>query len=184
VETVEVMFQLQETASGNNMSNVRVTAVSHDGYGNITLTKSNETGMISESMMPGTWSLFLNETAPQRHWMMDTSGAPFTTADATNGSLDLGVVNADLEVEIGGKIFWDLNEDDTPGLSEGVEGFLVDILGTDSGIDTNVTTDENGVWSLFVPVEDNYTVSVSKEGFDTESYNITNSSAYPVRKRP
>jgi hypothetical protein len=40
--------------------------------------------------------------------MMDTSSAPFTTADATNGSLDLGVVNADLEVEIGGKIFWDL----------------------------------------------------------------------------
>ncbi|MBT5726634.1 MAG: hypothetical protein HOI75_02285 [Euryarchaeota archaeon] len=184
VETVEVMFQLQETASGNNMSNVRVTAVSHDGYGNITLTKSNETGMISESMMPGTWSLFLNETAPQRHWMMDTSSAPFTTADATNGSLDLGVVNADLEVEIGGKIFWDLNEDDTPGLSEGVEGFLVDILGTDSGIDTNVTTDENGVWSLFVPVEDNYTVSVSKEGFDTESYNLSNSSAYPVANDP
>jgi hypothetical protein len=90
VETVEVMFQLQETASGNNMSNIRVTAVSHDGYGNITLTKSNETGMVSESMMPGTWSLFLNETAPQRHWMMDTSGAPFTTGDATNGSLDLG----------------------------------------------------------------------------------------------
>jgi hypothetical protein len=35
-----------------------------------------------------------------------------------------GVVNADLEVEIGGKIFWDLNEDDTPGMSEGVEGSL------------------------------------------------------------
>jgi hypothetical protein len=184
VETVEVMFQLQETASGDNMTNVRVTAVSQDGYGNITLTKTNDTGMVSEQFMPGTWSLFLNETAPQRHWMMDTSSAPFMTADAVNGSLDLGVLNADLEVEIGGKIYWDLNEDDTPGVSEGVEGFLVEIIGNTTTIDTNVTSDENGVWSLFVPVHDDYTVTVSKDGFDTETYNLSNSSSYPVENIP
>ena len=184
VETVEVMFQLQETASGNNMSNIRVTAVSHDGYGNITLTKSNETGMVSEQMMPGTWSLFLNETAPQRHWMMDTSNAPFSTDAAVSGSLDLGVITADLEVEIGGKVFWDLNEDDEPGVTEGVEGFLVEVLGATSGIDTNVLTDSSGVWSLFVPVEDTYTVTVSKDGFATESYNLDDTSAYPVENDP
>lgn len=184
VETVEVTFQLQETASGNNMSNVRVTAVSHDGYGNVTLTKSNETGMVSEQMMPGTWSLFLNETAPQRHWTMDTSEASFSTEDATNGTLDLGVVNADLEVEIGGKIYWDLNEDDAPGITEGIEGFFVEVVGTNTTIDTNVTTDDLGVWRLFVPVDDTYQVTVSKEGFATETYNVSNSSAYPVENIP
>ena len=181
VETVEVTFQLQETSSGNNMTDVRVTAVSHDGYGNITLTKSNETGFVTEHMMPGAWSLFLNETAPQRHWSMDTFDAPF---DAVNGTLDLGVMTADLEVEIGGKVFWDLNEDDTPGISEGVEGFLVEIMGNTSSVDTNVTTDANGVWALFVPVDDDYTVTVTKDGFTTEVYNLSNSSAYPVENNP
>ena len=184
IETVEVTFQLQETDSNNNMSNVRVTAVSHDGFGNVTLTKSNDTGMVTESMMPGTWSLFLNESAPQRHWSMDTSDASFTTLDATDGALDLGIVTADLDVEIGGKIYWDLNEDDTPGMTEGVEDVLVVVLGTLTDVDTNVTTDASGVWSLFVPVHDNYTVSVGKEGFGNESYNLSNSSAYPVENNP
>lgn len=183
-ETIEVMFQLQETDSGNNMSNVRVTAVSHDGFGNVTLTKSNETGMVVEQMMPGTWSLFLNESAPQRHWSLDTSDASFTTESADDGKLDLGIVTADLEVEIGGKVFWDLNEDDVPGITEGVEDFLVEILGNTSGVDTNVTTDGDGVWSLFVPVSDDYTVTVSKEGFATEVYNLSNSSSYPVENNP
>ena len=184
VETVEVTFQLQESDSGNNMSNVRVTAVSHDGYGNVTLTKSNETGMVTEQMMPGTWSLFLNESAPQRHWSLDTFDAAFTTEGAVNGSLDLGIVTADLEVEIGGKIFWDLNEDDAPGITEGVEGFLVEVLGTNTTVDANVTTDEMGVWQLFVPVNDSYTVTVTKEGFTSETYNVSNTSSYPVENNP
>ena len=184
VETVEVTFQLQESDSGNNMSNVRVTAVSHDGYGNVTLTKSNETGMVTEQMMPGTWSLFLNESAPQRHWSLDTSDTAFTTDSAVNGSVDLGIVPADLEVEIGGKIFWDLNEDDTPGITEGVEGFLVEVLGTNTTVDANVTTDEMGVWQLFVPVNDSYTVTVTKEGFTSETYNLSNTSSYPVENNP
>jgi hypothetical protein len=89
-----------------------------------------------------------------------------------------------LEVEIGGKIYWDLNEDDAPGITEGVEDVLVVVLGNSTDVDTNVTTDASGVWSLFVPVHDNYTVSVSKEGFGNKSYNLTNSSAYPVENNP
>jgi hypothetical protein len=53
-----------------------------------------------------------------------------------------------------------------------------------SEIDTNVTTDEFGVWSLFVPIDDEYQVTVSKEGFSTEVYNVSNSSAYPVHSEP
>ena len=82
------------------------------------------------------------------------------------------------------KVFWDINEDDTPGISEGVEGFLVEIMGNTSSVDTNVTTDANGVWALFVPVDDDYTVTVSKDGFTTEVYNLSNSGAYPVENNP
>ena len=68
--------------------------------------------------------------------------------------------------------------------SEGVEGFLVEIVGNTSSVDTNITTDANGVWALFVPVDDDYSVTVSKDGFTTEVYNLSNSSAYPVANNP
>ncbi len=184
-DVVEMSFQLQELNTESNMSDIRVTLVSHDGYGNVTLPKSDLNGNVTEQLMPGNWSLFLNETAPQRHWTLDTSASPFSTASAVDGVLDLGVYYAELEVEIGGKVFWDLNDDDLPGGTEGVQNITVTILGmNNSEIDTNVTTDEFGVWSLFVPIQDEYQVSVSKEGFSTEVYNVSNSSAYPVYSEP
>ena len=94
-------------------------------------------------------------------------------------------MTADLEVEIGGKVFWDLDDNDIPGGTEGVANTTVEIVGmNNSEIDTNVTTNEFGVWSLFVPIDDEYQVTVSKEGFSTEVYNISNSSAYPVHSDP
>ena len=90
-----------------------------------------------------------------------------------------------LNVQIGGKVFWDLDDDDTPDSTEGVANTTVTVLGmNNSEIDTNVTTDEFGVWSLFVPIQDEYQVAVSKEGFSSEAYNISNTSAYPVYSSP
>ncbi|MBT7638514.1 MAG: hypothetical protein HN554_06410 [Euryarchaeota archaeon] len=184
-DVIELKFQLQESNTNANMSDSRVTLVSHDGFGNITLSKSDVYGNVSEQLMPGNWSLFLNETAPQKHWTIDTSSAPFSTATAVDGVLDLGLINADMEVQIGGKVFWDLDDDDIPDGTEGVANTTVTILGmNNTEIDTNVTTDEFGVWSLFVPIQDEYQVTVSKEGFSTEVYNVSNSSAYPVYSDP
>ena len=73
----------------------------------------------------------------------------------------------------------------SPDGTEGVANTTVTILGmNNSEIDTNVTTDEFGVWTLFVPIQDEYQVSVSKEGFSTEVYNVSNTSAYPVYSEP
>ena len=74
-----------------------------------------------------------------------------------------------------------INDDGTPGLTEGVENVTVSVVGlNNTEIDTNISTDESGVWRLFVPIQDEYQVTVSKLGFGTESYNISNSSAFPV----
>ena len=182
-DVIEMNFQLQESDTDSNMSGIRVTLVSHDGFGNVTLSKSDDSGNVSEEIMPGNWSLFLNETAPQRHWSLEYG--PFHTDSAVDGVLDIGIINAELEVEIGGKVFWDLDDNDIPGGTEGVANTTVSVVGmNNSQIDTNVTTDEFGVWSLFVPIDDEYQVTVSKEGFSTEVYNISNSSAYPVYSEP
>ena len=185
IEVVTVNFQVQELYTDSNMSDVRITLVSHDGFGNVTLSKSDVDGNVSETIMPGTWSMFLNQTEPQRQWSLDTFDAPFSTDDAVDGVLNLGIVSPVLNVEIGGKVFWDLDDNDLPGGTEGVSNTTVTIVGVNNTeIDTNVSTDEFGVWSLFVPIQDEYQVTVSKEGFSTEVYNVSNTSAYPVYSSP
>ena len=184
VEVIEFKFQLQENTTKENMSGIRVTLVSHDGLGNITLSKSDSYGNVSEQLMPGNWSLFLNETTPQRQWTLDTSSTPYPPSLSEDGIINLEKIFAELEVEISGKVFWDLDDDDIPDGTEGVANATVTILGNNTLVDTNVTTNEYGVWSLFVPIEDDYQVTVSKEGFSTEVYNLSNSSAYPVHSDP
>ena len=82
-------------------------------------------------------------------------------------------------VLIGGKIFWDLNEDDLPSSGEGIADVNVTIT-SDSGFDETVATDSEGVWKLFVPIRDNYTVVAEKTGFDTVNYADGNNSFYTV----
>ena len=185
VDVIEMNFELQENITENHMPGAQVTLVSHDGFGNITLAGPDENGNVSEKLMPGNWSLFLNLSKSQSHWTLDTSSSPFSTSMAVDGIIDLGLFKAELEVEIGGKVFWDLDGNDIPDGTEGVANTTVTIIGmNNSEIDSNVTTDEFGVWTLFVPIRDEYQISVSKEGFSTEVYNVSNASSYPVYDVP
>ena len=96
-----------------------------------------------------------------------------------NGTWEAGVVVIKKEVLIGGKIFWDLDENDIPSSSEGIEGVNVSVS-SQSYPELVVTTDEDGVWKTFVPIRDNYTVSAQKAGFANSTYSVDNGSYYPV----
>ena len=69
LEVVTINFQLQEMDTDTNMSDVRITLVSHDGFGNITLSKSDANGNVGENIMPGNWSMYLNKSDPQLRWV-------------------------------------------------------------------------------------------------------------------
>ena len=178
VETVEVTLTLIESGTNQTLSGKEVVLVSHDGFGNITMNPTDADGNATQLLMPGTWSLFMNETAAQRVWTLDTSDAPQAFTENTS----LGMIYADLEVEIGGKAYWDVDEDDIGDSNEGVEGADVTIQG--GTIDTVIVTDENGVWSLYVPILENYTVSIAKDGFGVVSYDDNNSGFYVVEGEP
>ena len=178
VETVEVNLTLMESGTNQTLSGKKVVLVSHDGYGNITMNPTDADGNATQLLMPGTWSLFMNETAAQRVWALDTSDAPQAFTENTS----LGMIYADLEVEIGGKAFWDVDEDDIGDANEGVEGANVTIQG--GSIDTVIETDENGVWRLYVPILENYTVSIAKDGFGVVNYDDNNSGFYVVEGEP
>jgi len=184
-ESVHVTMQLKELLTETALSDMSVTAVSHDGYGNITFERTDENGNASEMMMPGTWSLYLNRTVGTKMWFMDTSSQPFTTDDADNNTLILDVNYAALEVEIGGKIYWDLDNNSLPSIGEGIPEMNVTVQGTNnSEYSTVVQSDEEGVWRAFVPIRDAYNVSVEKEGFDTVYYESNNTTGYVVLDSP
>ena len=178
VETVEVSLTLKEAETDSNLVGKRVVLVSHDGFGNITMNPSDADGNASQLLMPGTWSLYMNESASQRYWTVDTSAEPVLL----DANTSLGDVYAALEVEIGGKAFWDTNEDDIADANEGVKEANVTIQG--GTIDTVVTTDSSGVWRMYVPIMENYTVTVSKDGFGSVSYDDNNTGTYVVENQP
>ncbi len=178
VEAIEVSLTLKESGTESALSGKNVVLVSHDGFGNITMNPSDVDGNSTQLLMPGTWSLFMNESAAQRYWNLDTSESPVLM----DANTSLGNVYADLEVEIGGKAYWDTNEDDIPDANEGVEGANVTIQG--GSIDTVVTTDATGVWRIYVPILENYTVTVSKDGFGIVSYDDNSTGTYVVDDEP
>ena len=173
-----VTLQLQEGLTGVNIASTRVTAVSLDGLGNVSLGPSDNDGMISEVLMPGNWTLELNRTENLEMWKLDTG--IYNSADSmVNNSWEAGTVIAEKSVKIGGKFFWDLDDNDTPSSSEGIEGANVTVT-SDNGVNESLVTDAEGVWSLFVPIRDNYTVNASKAGFAAVTYSDNNSTFYVV----
>ena len=58
-EAVNVNMTLVESLTNNYVDNARVIAVSNDGYGNVTLGASNSSGYVSDTIMPGSWTLSL-----------------------------------------------------------------------------------------------------------------------------
>ncbi len=178
VETIEASLTLKESGTDSELVGKRVVLVSHDGYGNVTMNPSDADGNATQLLMPGTWSLYMNESAAQRFWTVDTSDAPVLM----DANTSLGIVYAALEVEIGGKAYWDTDEDDIADANEGVEGANVTIQG--GSIDTVVATDSSGVWRLYVPILENYTITVSKDGFGVVSYDDNNTGTYVVNNEP
>ena len=86
--SVRVTMQLLEAVTEASLSDMTVTAVSHDGFGNITFERTDADGNASELLMPGTWSFYFNRTIGTKSWFMDTSDAPFST-DAADENLSL-----------------------------------------------------------------------------------------------
>ena len=169
-----VNMQLQESLTEVNVTATRITAFSLDGLGNVSLGPSDNEGMISEVLMPGNWTLVLNRTENLEMWTLD-EGVYNSATGMDEGVWEAGIVSVDKSVLIGGKIFWDLDDNDEPSSSEGIADVNVSISSA-NGLDETMVTDADGVWSLFVPIRDNYTVTAQKLGFANVTYTDGNNS--------
>ena len=166
-EAVRVNATLVESLTDEFVVNARLLAVSNDGYGNVTLASSDDSGNVTDVIMPGSWTLSLQKETDDKRWSIQDDLYTFV---ATNQDVELGNLTVDLEVLIGGKIYWDFNENDIADLSELVAGANITITSSDDTLTFDLTTDEFGVWSQMVPVMDTYNVTIEKSGYSPGYY--------------
>ena len=148
---MEVSFNLTENLTDLPIVDARVTAVSNDGFGNITLQPSNSTGYVYDMFMPGNYSLVLDYISDDRQWIIQASNQ-ITSENIIENNMNLDAIYADVSVQIGGRVYWDINLDNSATPNEYVENVSVIITTTDESINETVVTDINGLWSTFVPV--------------------------------
>ena len=181
VESMGITMQLLEGLTEEPVANTRVIAVSNDGYGNVTLKSSNAEGNISDDLMPGSWSLFLDNEGYNRSLTLNTSDSPFSDFDSVNNSVDLGSVYADVTVLVQGTVYWDSDGNNMDLPSEWIAG--ANVTFTDnlvSGYTEVATTDIDGNWQLFVPIRQVYNVTVEQLGYGTVYYEMDNQSGFVV----
>ncbi|MDP6857247.1 MAG: NEW3 domain-containing protein, partial [Candidatus Thalassarchaeaceae archaeon] len=159
-------YQLNVTDASNDqpLQSYVLTAHSGDGLGNITLSSTGEDGMVDIHLMPGNWTVSLNRTDGQTRWIIDD----FSIGDlsSSNGSQEISV-EAERWVNLGGNLFWDLDNDDLYDINEGVGGTNVSITDNMTGETVVVVSNDAGSWSEFVRVKRNFTISAEKDGFSS-----------------
>ena len=181
-EAVELTFNLKEELTGDNVSDLRITAVSNDGFGNITLDPSNETGVVSDKIMPGSWSLYLDKETETNRMFIDPEAYEFDTLQSSE--IDLGEVLINTEVLIGGKIYWDFNQNDIADLSELISEANITVTSIDGQTQFTIQSGEDGVWSQLVPIQNTYNISVEKIGYSIGYYNFDEVEGLVVESAP
>jgi uncharacterized repeat protein (TIGR01451 family) len=169
-ESVELTLTLKEELTGENLSDIRITAVSNDGYGNITLEPSNSTGVVIDKIMPGSWDLYLDKETDDKRWYIESDAYTIETLGLTE--LDAGEVLVNSEVLIYGKIYWDFNENGIADFSELISEANITATSLDGNLQFEIKSNEDGVWSQLVPIQNTYNITVEKEGYSNGYYSF------------
>ena len=120
---------------------------------------------------PGMWNVELNQSDNQgARWVIDNSSL-------IESGVSVGVehiVNLTVRrlVEMSGKVYWDLDDDELPGFGEGLANVSVNISSIDN-TSHSLTTDDGGNWAIYLPAGSSWNISVEKPGFANESVFVT-----------
>jgi hypothetical protein len=126
---------------------------------------------------PGMWNVELNQTNNEGvRWVIEnTSLIESGVTVGVDHTVDLTVQRL---VEMSGKVYWDLNDDELPGFGEGLANVSVNIssnlvnLSSGEGVNHSLTTDVNGDWAIYLPAGSAWNVTVERLGFATESFSV------------
>jgi len=163
-ESAHVNITLREIEMNETLSSFTISAFSEDGFGEIMLGPTDDSGRIDARIYPGVWTFSLNRTDINMRWVLEN--VTVTLSDGwANDNLTL---EANRFVTVGGNLFWDLDGDGGWDFNEGIEDATVELTG-ENFTSVNMTTTQYGTWTHFVPVNANYTVMANKTGFSPET---------------
>ncbi len=181
-ESVEIMLALKQELTETNLTDIRITAVSNDGLGNVTLQPSNSSGIVTDQIMPGSWNLYLDKETYNMRWYIDSNQYTIETNGLTE--LDVGEIIVSTEVSIGGNIYWDFNENGEIDSTESIPEANVTVTSSDGNIQFDLQTDAEGLWSQLVPIQDTYNVTVEKVGYSTDYYKVNETDGLVIESEP
>ncbi len=147
---------------------------------NVSVSEANETGFINQSVWPGTWSYLLIhvDMFTGNRWVLDMPNVTLSTGEIWSTDMQL-----QRETNILGNVYWEINDDDKYTLggiaNEGISDANVVVTGTALDEPLNVTTNYEGAWEFYVPARNNYTLNVTKDGFNytlLENFTVGNES--------
>ena len=163
-ELAQVSFTLYEDNSANPIGDVRLNLESTDGLGSFSIENTNSEGMVTIDLVPGNWDVSLDYMDYGKQWLVESM--PISVD--VGGDNDYNIT-AQLFVELSGTIFWDLNDNNEANAVEGIVNVTLMIFDSEGVLEANLTTDNNGDWSYYVPAETAWQLNTSYEGFEDVS---------------
>ena len=164
-EMATLNLTILDSGTSDGIPDQKIILQSLDGLGTINMPPTNETGFTSTLLVPGDWSVSHDEeTSGVRVLIQETHIDQILAGEYRDILLD-----AQKEVILSGKVFWDFDKDDQADVAEGVSNATVTI---DDGQTTiQLETDETGSYSSLVPANASLSVTASKDGFTTTEEN-------------
>ena len=170
-EMATLNITILDTESSSPVAGQRLFLESQDGLGSVKMPITNETGSSSANVVPGNWSISHDE---------EVGGVRIVIQETHIDQVQAGqfrevTLQAQREVTLSGKVFWDFDKDGQADVAEGVSNAT--ILVDDGQSTVEITTDESGTYSTLVRSNVTLSITVEKGGFATMEANTSIESA-------
>ena len=170
-ELASVTVNLQSTSDIAGPELIEITISSEEGLGSFVSSIGGYEQPLEIRLVPGMWNVGINQTNQDgvRTLLENTS---LVESGVTVGPDHQVLLTVQKLVSLSGKVFWDLDDDGSPGFSEGLSNASVNITGDSDSPTHHLVTDDGGVWSAFLPIQSSWNITVERDGFDTQNKTV------------
>ena len=168
IELASVTVTLQSSSDVASLELIELKISSEEGLGSFVSSIGGFDQPLEIRLVPGLWNVEINQTNQDgvRTLLENTS---LVESGVTVGLNHQVFLTAEKLVSLSGKVFWDLDDDGSPGFSEGLSNASVNITG-DTGLPIHqLVTDNDGGWSTFLPIQSSWNITVERDGFGTQT---------------